>query len=105
MIYAFDFDGTLDNPMIYLLATKIRREKNEMWIITMRRDNEYNRSVLQPVLNKLGLIQANVIYSNNQPKIEMIQGINADIYIDNISDEFENIINHTNTIPLLWCNQ
>ncbi len=105
MIYAFDYDGVLDNPIIFLLAKKLRKENNEVWVVTMRSDNEFNKLVLQPLLTKLFLNHNNVIYCNDKPKVEMLQLINADIYIDNISDEFENIINHTNTIPLLWCNQ
>lgn len=44
----------------------------------------------------------NVIYTNNKPKIELIQSINADIYIDNITNEFRAIGDYTNTIPLLF---
>ena len=101
-IYAFDFDGSLDYKVLQRLAIKLRKEKNEIWIVTARRDNEYNRKAIQPVLDSLALTHQNIIYCGNQPKYEMLQIINADIYIDNITDEFENIINHTNTIPLLF---
>ena len=57
---------------------------------------------MKPVLDKLSLSKYRVIFCDNKPKFEMIQMINADIYIDNISDEFEDIKNHTHAIPLLW---
>ena len=104
-IVAIDFDGVLDDGRIQALAKKLRKENNEIWIVTMRSDNDFNKGVLKPVLNKLGLTEHNVIFCNEKPKMEMIQMLNADIYIDNISDEFEEISNHTNTIPLLWCSQ
>lgn len=105
MVIAFDFDKVLTDWAIQKLALKFRMANNELWIVTMRNDNEFNKKILQPVLDKLYLTQNNVIYCNEKPKWEMLQLINADFYIDNISDEFETILNHTNTIPLLWLHQ
>lgn len=101
-IYAFDFDGTLSDTQIQSLAKKLKKQGNEIWVVTARSDNEYNRTILKAVLDKLFIPFANVIFCGNKPKAEMLQMINADVYIDNISDEFETIKNHTNTIPLLW---
>ncbi len=102
MVYAFDFDKTLDDIMMQELAIKLSKQGNEIWVVTMRSDNEFNNKILKPVLDKIGLSRFNVIFSHNKPKWEYLQAINADIYIDNITDEFEIIKNHTNTIPLLW---
>ena len=102
MVVAFDYDGTLDDPALQRLAIRMRREKNEVWIVTMRRENEFNKNVLKPVLQKLGLTEHSVIFCNDQPKWELLKGINADVYVDNISDEFEVLRNHTTVIPLLW---
>jgi len=102
MIYAFDYDGVLDNALIHDFVLKVRRQGNEVWVCTMRSDNEFNNKLMKSVLAKLGLSKHSVIFCNNKPKWEFLQGINADIYIDNITDEFEIIKNHTNTIPLLW---
>lgn len=102
MIVVFDFDGVADKPRIHRLVRKFIIEKNEVWIMTMRSDNEYNRSILFPILKKIGLSPASVIYTNEKPKIEFLQAINADLYIDNIGKEFQDIKNHTNTIPVLY---
>ncbi len=104
MVIAFDFDSTIDDIRLQWLAIKMRVEKNELWIVTARRDNEHNRKTIQPVLKKIGLTFLSVVFCNDKPKYECIKGINADIYIDNISDEFEDLLNTTNTIPLLWNN-
>lgn len=102
MIYAFDFDGVCDNVLIQELILKIRKQGNELWIVTMRSDNDFNNKVMKPVLDKVGLNKRSVIFCNNKPKWEFLQAINADIYIDNITDEFEILKNHTNVVPLLW---
>lgn len=102
MIIAFDFDKTLSDVRLQRLAKKLIAERNEVWVVTMRRDDDFNNKFMKPTLDKLPLSKYRVIFCDNKPKFEMIQMINADIYIDNISDEFEYIKNHTNTIPLLW---
>lgn len=102
MVYAFDFDGTVDDTRLQELAIKLRKEKNEVWVVTMRRDNEFSNAKMKPVLNKLGLTKYNVIFCDGKEKFEYLKSINADIYIDNIMDEFETIKNHSHTVPLLW---
>ena len=102
MVIAFDFDKTLDDARLQRLAIKMRKEKNELWVVTARSDNDYNRKIIQPVISKLGLSFYSVIFCDEKPKHELIKGINADIYIDNITDEFEDLSNSTNTIALLW---
>lgn len=77
MVIAFDFDETLSDIRMQRFAKKCLREKNEVWVITARRSG-YNKEVVE-VLNKIGLTEMNVIYTNNKPKIELIQSINADI--------------------------
>jgi hypothetical protein len=101
MVIAFDFDGTLSDERIQMLAKKMR-SGNELWVVTARSDSDFNRGALKSVLNKLGLTEHQVIFCNEKPKWEYLKGINADVYIDNVSFEFENILNKTNTIPLLW---
>ena len=102
MVYAFDFDGVLDNVLIQEFAIKLRRQGHDIWVVTMRSDNEFNNEKLKPVLTKLGLSKYSVIFCSDKPKWEYLQGINADVYIDNIADEFEILKNHTNVVPLLW---
>jgi len=105
MIIAFDFDKTLDDLRIQILCKKLVSERNEVWVVTARKDNDYNNSILKPVLDRVMLSKYNVIYCNDKPKADMLKMLNADIYIDNINDEFEIISNHSNTIPLLWSSQ
>lgn len=102
MVYAFDFDKTLDDVRMQQFAMKLRKQKNEIWVVTMRGENDFNLNKLKPVLDRLGLSKYSVIFCNDKPKIEYLKAINADVYIDNISDEFEQLKTHTNVIPLLW---
>jgi hypothetical protein len=103
MIIAFDYDRVADNIKVQNLIKKLKRERNEIWIITMRRDNGYNANILKE-LEKIGISQASIIYCNGKKKIDMIEMVNADIYIDNISDEFDDIFNYTTAIPFLFNN-
>lgn len=102
MVYAFDYDSTITDTLLQQFAIKLRKQKNDIWIVTMRSDNEFNNSVMKPVLDKLGLSKYSVVFCGNKPKFEYLQAINADVYIDNITDEFEALKNHTNIVPLLW---
>jgi len=102
MIIAVDFDQTISDKRLQMLIKKFVSERNEVWVVTMRRDNEFNRKYLRPTLEKTNISEFNVIYCNDKPKLEMLQMINADIYIDNQNTEFENIFNHSNVIPLLF---
>lgn len=68
----------------------------------MRKDNEVNRKTVLAVIGKLPLTIHNVIFCGSKPKLEMLQMINADIYIDNINNEFLDILSNSNTIPLLF---
>lgn len=104
MCIAFDFDGVLTEECILDLAKKLINEKVEIWIVTMRKDNDFNNKILMEVLKELGITNHRVIFCNNKPKVEMLEMINADIYIDNVNTEFENIVRHTNIIPLLYKN-
>jgi mitochondrial fission protein ELM1 len=105
MIVAFDYDGVLDNYKIASLAKNMISEGNEVWVVTMRRENEHNKKVMAESLKSINLTTYNVMFCNDNPKFEIIRMLNADIYIDNISDEFEDILNYTKTVPLLWLNQ
>jgi hypothetical protein len=105
MVYAFDYDGTIDDVRLQALAKKLIKEGNEVYIVTARTDNDFNKKELQPMLDKIGMSKHSVFYCTHQPKMDTLIAINAEIYIDNITDEFENIKSYTNTIPLLWCSQ
>ena len=98
----FDFDSTFTDLRIQTLAKKLIRERNEVWIVTARKENEYNKKIVLNLATKVGLSEHSIIYANEKPKFELLRAINADVYIDNISDEFDKIKNYSNTVPLLW---
>lgn len=103
MVYAFDFDGVADTEKMQRFIIKLKRERNEVWIITKRREDKFNKDYMAPVLKKIFVSEANIIFSNNKSKIELIKAINADVYIDNISEELNDINNYTDSVSLLYC--
>jgi FMN phosphatase YigB (HAD superfamily) len=105
MIVCFDYDGTLDDVRLQALAKKLIRERNEVYIVTARTDNDFNKKALKPMLDKIGMSEHSVFYCSHKPKLETLKMLNADIYFDNIEDEFEAIKNYTNTIPVLWSSR
>lgn len=104
MVISFDFDGVLTDKRVERLAKKFIENKNEIWIVTARKDNGFNRSIILPILSRLNLTFYSVIFCGDNPKIDYLKGIGTDIYIDNISDEFEIISSYTEIIPLLYNN-
>lgn len=103
-VIALDWDGVCSTDSIQRLARKLSREHNEIWIITMRRESDYNLKEMMPALAKIGLSAGSIIFCNNKPKWELLKAFNVDIYIDNITDEFGIINEQTNTVPLLYKN-
>ena len=101
-VIAFDFDGVASCSRIQSLIAKLKREKNEIWIVTKRSETDYNKNIIVPILDKLFLSEHQIIYTKNKEKWELLSGINADIYIDNIDEEFETIKEFTNITPLLY---
>ena len=44
-VIAFDFDGVASCSRIQSLIAKLKREKNEIWIVTKRSETDYNKKV------------------------------------------------------------
>lgn len=99
MTVAIDFDGCLDSYKMQQFAKKLIVEKNEVWVVTKRREGTHNVD-LKKVLQLIRLPESMVIYTNGKDKAKLIMGINADLFIDNESAEFEYINNHSNTLAL-----
>ena len=102
MLYAFDFDSVITDVDLHRLIFVLKKNKNEIWIVTARDESDFNIEKIQPYLTKFGLTKYNIIFCNDKPKWEVLDKIKADVYIDNISDEFENLKNHTTVTPFLW---
>lgn len=99
MIVAIDFDGVLDQYRVQQFAKKLIAEKNEVWVVTKRREGKHNAD-LQQVLKEIRLPEMMVVYTNGKDKAKLIMGLNADLYIDNETAEFEHINNHSNILAL-----
>lgn len=102
MVVCFDFDGVLSDVRVQRLCKKCVESRCEIWVVTARSDNDFNRKILKPVLDKLFLSFSSVIFCNNKPKFEILESINADLYIDNENNELDEINEHTNIIALKY---
>jgi len=103
MIIAVDFDSCLSEANMQSFIRKARKSGNEIWVITKRREGEHNVDLFK-VLDKVGLSIGQVVFTNNKAKFDFVKALNADIFIDNESGEFEVINDYTNTIPLKYGN-
>jgi CTP synthase (UTP-ammonia lyase) len=101
LVVAVDFDGVLSEIKIQNLVKKFRLSGVQVWVVTARKETTYNIELIEKVICNLGISSHQVIYCNEKPKFELIEALNADIYIDNINKEFLNI-NTTKTVPLLY---
>lgn len=101
-VIAFDFDGVMSSFKMQKFARKLMTEGNEIWIVTARSDNAFNRNKLKTILDNINLSENRVIFADDKPKIQYLSGINADLYVDNNSHEFYEINNYTKTIPVLY---
>ena len=104
MVIAFDFDGVLSNLKMQQFARKCMRSGIDVWVVTARREGEHNQD-LHKVLLKIGLTLGKVIFTDSKEKIDYLKGINADLFIDDNSTEFNSIMDYTDTIPVWFTSK
>ena len=63
MVVAFDCDGVFDDARIQLLAKKMKCEGNEIWIVTARKENQFNKDIVLLLASKIGLSEYSIIYA------------------------------------------
>ena len=100
-IIVFDYDGVLTNVSVRWLAKKMIAERNDVWIVTKRNDKMCDKD-MEKVLEFIKLPKAKIVFTSNKKKIEFLTALNADMFIDDKTDEFFDILNSTNTIPLCF---
>jgi len=99
MVIAFDYDSCLDQYKVQLFAKKAISEGNEVWVVTKRRKGIHNVDLLN-VLKNIKLPEICVVYTDGKDKAKVVMGLNADLYIDNETAEFDHINNHSNVLAL-----
>lgn len=100
MTIVLDFDGCLDNYKVQSFARKAIAEKNQVWVCTKRKDGDKYNADLRKVLDFIRLPESMVVYTNGKRKAEIVMALNADIFIDNETTEFDTINNYSNTLAL-----
>lgn len=102
MVICFDFDGILSEERFHGIVKKFKEKKCEVWVVTARSDNKFNRDFMKPILDKLFVSFSNVVFCNDKTKIDTLETLNADLYFDNKNLELQDINSGTNTIAVLY---
>ena len=100
MIIGVDYDDTLSDLKVAAFVKKAIKEKNEIWVITARGENDTLKDWILRELQKIGIHSSKVIFTNRRGKLEAIKALNLDLYIDNNSMEFYLINNQTNALAV-----
>ena len=75
---AFDFDSTLDNPIVQEYAKSLVEKGIEVWIVTSRMDNQSARNYLWNrdlflVAKSVGILECNINFCNMEDKYKFFQ--------------------------------
>ncbi|MDR1897740.1 MAG: hypothetical protein LBR10_13215 [Prevotellaceae bacterium] len=96
---AFDFDDTLTEPLLFLLAQRLIRKGHDVWILTARcsydqylkyfptkskQSLDFNDDLLEAA-EELGL-EDKIIYTDNEDKKDFFVKHNFDILFDDDAD-------------------
>ena len=103
MVIAIDYDGTLSTKKVQAFAKKAIMERHDVWVVTKRREGVHNADMME-VLKSVRLPPQKVIYTDGRSKYEFVTALRPDIIIDNETDYYEDIQNHTSTLPLIFTN-
>jgi len=77
---AFDFDGTLTEPDIFLLAQRLIRRGHDVWIMTSRISSEENAQ-------KYGIEPENTYYNTDLYEIALTLGIEQKVIFANLENK------------------
>lgn len=99
MVIAVDFDETLSEYKVQEFIGRMKRAGNDIWVVTKRRTGQHNKDLFK-IVDKLGISRLKVIYTDEKPKLEFLEIVNADLFIDNSFDEFSVINNNCKTLAL-----
>lgn len=96
MKVSFDFDSCLSEEIIQKVCRVFLKEnKNDVYIITSRLNNFYNKNYdLYVLADKLGILKENIHFTNEKFKWEKILELKIDLHFDDMEDEVHLINAH-----------
>lgn len=91
MKISFDFDFTLSEPHVQILAEKLIKTGAEVWITTCRMDNKYGFEEwnldLHSIARRLGIPENRIQITNGEDKWKYLKGF--DLHFDDDIVEIE----------------
>jgi hypothetical protein len=93
---SIDYDGTLSTPQGEELAKELIAEGNDVYIVTRR--NELEGAPIIAKAKELRIPQANVFFTNGEPKWQVLKSIGITKHYDNNPDEIASIKKNVPTI-------
>jgi hypothetical protein len=99
---SFDFDSTLDRPIVQLYAQKLIALGIDVWICTSRATNETMKNPvwnadLFSVANRLGIPKSNIQFCEHKDKYHFFQLDKFVWHLDDDTYELKLINKHTKT--------
>lgn len=111
MRVAFDYDDTLDNPIVQEYAKSLVQLGLEVWIVTSRMDNKtardyrWNRDIFQTA-EKINIHPYNIHFCNMEKKYRFFQRNESFLWhLDNDKEELDTINDETLVVAIDFCDE
>lgn len=101
MTISFDFDGVLAEYKMQQLAKKFINSGMDVWVITSRKEGDFNKDLVK-VLDKIRLPIQKVVFTNKMEKHTFVAALNCDLHIDDSQYECDIINSWTNFVALCY---
>ena len=109
---SFDFDGTLGERHIQLIAAAMIAAGHDVWIVTSRCDdrkqkpdmaliNSWNRDLFS-VAERLNIQPEKIVMTEGDFKWKTLERLNIDLHFDDVPEEVELIIRNNRKAVLIW---
>jgi hypothetical protein len=98
---SFDFDSTLSEVHIQLIAKSFINIGIEVFVITSRCSNGVNKDLFE-IVDKLGISRNKVILTKGSFKWRKIKELNIDLHFDDVPEECESINKNGGKSLLIW---
>ena len=93
---SFDFDGTLSEEAVQLIAKQRIKQGDNVFIVTKRSPSEEVYSLA----NKLGIKKNNIVFTSGEPKWSFLKRLGIDEHYDDVQEEIDEI--HQKTLTKVY---
>ncbi len=93
---SFDFDGTLSEESVQLIAIQRIKQGDNVYIVTKRSPSEEVYSLA----TKLGIKKNNIVFTSGEPKWSFLKRLGIDEHYDDVQEEIDEI--HSKTLTKVY---